>query len=278
MPFVMSQGVQRVMHAATMPVGVSFHRAADLAVKREARPVRTASSLLSAHRCFAAGRIVLYSSPSVCRALVTCPFQSWRAAGFAGLGCSMLLTVTAVPCIAISARRFAKLPTPMTCCACNCATVWASASSQRTRRCAQFIGCEVFAGLVEERQWTIIHHEITLEKAFRRAVMIARPAPQQRAARLAAFAGIALHRSFRMLARRVAHGAVDTQPVAHHFDIAERHAGLHHTPRPRVHADEYGFAFALAVARHITLVGLPRVLERVVDVGGGERQRGQRVA
>ena len=78
-----------------------------------------------------------------------------------------------------------------------------------------------------------------------------------------------------MLVRRLPDGTVDSEEVAHHRDVAERHAGLRHAERTRVHADHEHFARPLRPeALEVRLVRRAGVDERVVDdVRGREAER-----
>ena len=73
---------------------------------------------------------------------------------------------------------------------------------------------------------------------------------------------------------------LDAHPVAHRRDLAEGHAGLHHAEGAGVHAQEHDLLVPLAIAVQIGGVGLPGVLQRVVDVRHrrGKAQRFQLVA
>jgi hypothetical protein len=75
-----------------------------------------------------------------------------------------------------------------------------------------------------------------------------------------------------MLLRRLDDRRIDAEPVAHHADVAERHAGLHHAERPGVHTEQQHLLRAAAVARHIQLVRRACVLERVVNATHGRRE------
>jgi hypothetical protein len=62
-----------------------------------------------------------------------------------------------------------------------------------------------------------------------------------------------------MLVARPLDGADDAEPIAHHRDVAERHAGLHHAERPRVHAEQEDFFPAATIAAQVELVRRARV-------------------
>ncbi len=70
-----------------------------------------------------------------------------------------------------------------------------------------------------------------------------------------------------MLAGRTLDGLFDRQPVTHHRDVAEGHAGLRHPEGAGIHADEKNLGSSSRVALDVALEALACVDERVVDVG-----------
>ena len=75
-------------------------------------------------------------------------------------------------------------------------------------------------------------------------------------------------RPLRVLVRRLPDGPVDPEEVAHHRDVAERHARLRHPERAGVHADHQHLARPLRPEPlEVGLVRRAGVDERVVDDG-----------
>jgi hypothetical protein len=69
-----------------------------------------------------------------------------------------------------------------------------------------------------------------------------------------------------MLQGRPADGATDPQEIPDHRGVAERHTGLRHAERARVHADEHDLLGRAAVKCEVRLVRGAGVDERIVDV------------
>ena len=132
---------------------------------------------------------------------------------------------------------------------------------------------EVPAGCLEKRKRAIVQHEPVGEERLGRAEAQRGPAPQPAAAHLGALAFEALDRPARMLAPRPIHARSNAHPVAHRGDLAERHAGLHHPERPRIHPEQHHSLAAGAEAPHVRLIGRPRVLVRIVNVRDRRRER-----
>jgi len=101
----------------------------------------------------------------------------------------------------------------------------------------QFVRRAIAAAALQECQRTVVQNEMLREKS---------PA--------------------RMLAFRAAHHTFDLQPVAHRFDFPERHARLHHSKRPRVHAEEHHSFACRSEFFKVTSVGRPGVPQWIINV------------
>src|SRR5215472_1852411 len=97
---------------------------------------------------------------------------------------------------------------------------------------------QVAAGLLEEKQRTVVGDEEAREERLGRAEALPRPAPEPLAADFGAMAIEAGDRTLGMFARGLADLRTNAEPVAHARDLAERNAGLRHAERPGVHADD----------------------------------------
>mmetsp|Transcript_25877 Transcript_25877/g.64639 ORF Transcript_25877/g.64639 Transcript_25877/m.64639 type:complete len:206 (-) Transcript_25877:466-1083(-) len=145
---------------------------------------------------------------------------------------------------------------------------------RRARRRSEGVRRDVAPAGGHENQGAVVVDEEVREEAERvggRAVVVTRPAPETRAADLAAGACEAGDFAVGVLPRGRAHGAVrvgDQHPVADHGDVAERHAGLRHAEGAGVHADEENGLVGREFA-HVGVVDAPGVVQRVVSVGDG---------
>ena len=137
----------------------------------------------------------------------------------------------------------------------------------------QLVRRSIAARCLQEGQRAIVPHEEPAEEGLGRAETVPRPAPQAAAADLAAGAREALDRPFRMLARRRFHAGPDAEPGAHQRDLPERHSRLHHAERSRVHAEQQHFRFGPAMPLQVLAMRRGGVLEGVVDVLDGRRER-----
>src|SRR2546430_5555455 len=149
-----------------------------------------------------------------------------------------------------------------------------SSKKRRDLRAGQFVGGQIPAVLIEERQGTIIGDEVVSEKIFGRAKSFRRQAPQPSAADFGARARKTFDRTLRMFTTRLADRRFDPHPIAHRVDFAKRHTALHHAERAGVHAEEKDTFEAGAVLADIRLARAPRVIEWIVNMCGG-RERTQ---
>ena len=111
------------------------------------------------------------------------------------------------------------------------------------------------------------------EELLRRAERLLGPAPDARPADLFARALEAEHGPLGMLlALGPADFAVDPQPVPDRRHGAEGHPGLRHPQGPGFMPTKSTSAAAAAVPFEIPRVRLPRVLQRIVDMGHRRRE------
>ena len=136
----------------------------------------------------------------------------------------------------------------------------------------QLVGGAVATALLEEGQRTVVGDEETGEESRWSAEHLARPSPQPGAADLGAGAGEAHDLPFRVLVLGPPDLGIDTEPVADRAHFAKRHPSLGHPPRAGVHSKEQNFLWRIAVELEVLSVGLPRVVERVVDVRHRRRE------
>jgi hypothetical protein len=125
----------------------------------------------------------------------------------------------------------------------------------------------VAATLLEKGERTVVGDEEPTEEMLRGAEDLPSPTPEPSTADLRTGASEARHLSFRMFVLRSIDLCIDPEPVSDSVHFAKRHPSLGHPPRPRIHPQEQHFLRGLAVEFEVPGVGLPRVVERVIDVG-----------
>ena len=171
-------------------------------------------------------------NPRSHRAASKIPGQPRLAAGLAGLGWGAVPHRDPAAEATGAARRAANWPMPTTRAARKCAVTAASASSHAANSGSR-------------------SH--------------LRPTPEARAAHLATPDVEAAHRALRMLARGPADRRLDAEPIPDHRGIAERHAGLDHPERSRVHPDEQYLPRLGAIPLQVEPVRRRGVVEGRVD-------------
>ena len=133
-------------------------------------------------------------------------------------------------------------------------------------RCVQRVGCPVGPAFADEHQGAIIGHEKPPEKNVGGAEVFPGPAPQALPADLFTGAGEAQDRPLGVRRLRAAYRCFDPHPVAHSADFTERHPGLSHSPRARVHPDQDDLLRALSVPVQVVSMGLCGIYQRIVHV------------
>ena len=145
----------------------------------------------------------------------------------------------------------------------RCATTAASASSHAANsgsRSAprELVGRDVAPGRADEAEGTVVPHEGAPKESFRRAESCLRPAPEARAAHLAAPDVEAAYRALRMLAR----GPVRPAPRCRASPGPSRHRRTARRSGPsrrsRVHPDEQHLARLGAVPLQVSAGAAPR--------------------
>ena len=124
----------------------------------------------------------------------------------------------------------------------------------------------VAATLLEKGERTVIGDEKTVEEMIRGAKSLPSPTPEPSTADLRAGASEARHLSFRMFILRSTDLRVASEPVADGVHFAKRHTGLGHPPGSRVHTQKQHFLRLFAVALEVLDVGIPCIINRVIDV------------
>ena len=65
----------------------------------------------------------------------------------------------------------------------------------------------------------------------------------------------------------------NSEPVLNGINFSERNAGLRHSERPGVHADENNAFLRCGISTQVGFVCFPRVIKRVVNIGDGFGKR-----
>ena len=68
------------------------------------------------------------------------------------------------------------------------------------------------------------------------------------------------------------YGSTDPHPVAHHRHVSERHSGLTHPERTRVHSEKHDLLSSVSEASQVELVGGPCIAKGIVNVGNGRSE------
>src|SRR5262249_1685626 len=131
---------------------------------------------------------------------------------------------------------------------------------------------QVPAARFDENERAVVEHEVALEEAFWSSESVLGPAPEARAAHLAARAGEAQDGAFRVLSRRASDLTLYPHPISDHLHVAERDARLRHPEWPGVHTDEEHALRPLSPRLQVGLVRLSGVVERIVQVGHRRRE------
>lgn len=139
-------------------------------------------------------------------------------------------------------------------------------------RCRQFVRGTVSAALLEEGQRAIVGDEESFEETLWSAEHVARPSPQPAAADLGTGAGEAHDPPLRVLVFRPPDLGINSEPVTHGADFTEGYAGLSHSPGSGIHTEEKDFLGSIAIPLEVLTVSLPRVIQRVVNVGHRRRE------
>ena len=138
----------------------------------------------------------------------------------------------------------------------------------------------VLARGFQEHQRAVVDDDGLRKEIVGTAEAATDPSPKSATTHFRASARKTVNRTLGVLMRWCLDRGLDAHPVAHRRDLAEGHAGLHHAEGAGVHAQEHDLLVPLAIAVQIGGVGLPGVLQRVVDVRHrrGKAQRFQLVA
>jgi len=101
---------------------------------------------------------------------------------------------------------------------------------------------------------------------FRRAETLSCPTPQPSTAHLGTLTLEALDRAPRVLVLRCSNGGANLHPVPHGSDLTERHTGLHHPERSRIHSQQHCAFASVTVLGNVGFVGRPGVAVWIVDM------------
>jgi hypothetical protein len=134
---------------------------------------------------------------------------------------------------------------------------------------------QIAAVAFEQGQGAIIIHKRIFEKCIGGAAQLFQQVPEPVPADFRPGTSEPQNGALRTLFLGFTDFLLYLQPVADALYFSERDPSLDHAERAGIHAHEEQFLGAPAVLSHVTLVGLERVLEGVVNVrdGGSELQR-----
>ena len=132
--------------------------------------------------------------------------------------------------------------------------------------CSEVIWSSVAASGFNEKQWAVVDYKKTSEKPLRCSKPLFRPPPQSPAANLTPWTGETLYRPLGMQLSRTAHGCLYAQPLSDGSHLAERDAGLGHSPRAGIHSQEDDLYGAFGIEVHVPIIGCSGVFKGIVDV------------
>jgi hypothetical protein len=131
----------------------------------------------------------------------------------------------------------------------------------------EFVGSVVAAGFLHEDEGAVVENEVVGEKFPGRCEALLEEPPEPPAAHFRALASEAFDGAFGVFVRGFSDLGVDSDPVANELDFTERDANLGHAPRAWIHPEEDDAFFRVSKGFQVGLVGVPSVVQRIVDVG-----------
>ncbi|MFM2211509.1 MAG: hypothetical protein RL639_703 [Verrucomicrobiota bacterium] len=132
----------------------------------------------------------------------------------------------------------------------------------------EFLGDDVttLLGVLEEQERTIVMDEVLGEEGLGRPETFLAEPPQAATTDLRTMTGEAGHLLARVLLLRTSDRHLQPHPVPDGGDLPERHAGLGHPERTRIHAqEEHLLRPRSRIASQIGLMRSPGVVQRLVD-------------
>ena len=136
----------------------------------------------------------------------------------------------------------------------------------------ELVRSSVAAAFFHENKRAIVGDEAVCKEALRIRMPVFEEAPKTASRDFGLLAIEALDEAFGVLLARFANRSVNAHPVAHVFDFAKGHARLGHSPWAWIHPQKEHPFLRVCKALKIETMGLPSVIERVVDVGDGFRK------
>lgn len=130
----------------------------------------------------------------------------------------------------------------------------------------QLDGSSIASGCLNERQRTIVHDKMISEKRVGSSKAGSEQPPQTLPADFRSRTVEAEDRSARVFAWRSVDRRAQTHPIANCTNLAERHTGLHHAERARVHSDEEDSFLRSTEAADVPFVNGPCIRQRIVHV------------
>ena len=139
----------------------------------------------------------------------------------------------------------------------------------------KFLGDDVttLLGVLQEEQRAVVVDQMIGEEGLGLAETFLKEPPETSAADLGPMAGETGHLLARVLFLRPSDRHLQPHPIPDRSDFPERHAGLGHPERSRVHAqEEHLLRPRSRVATQIGLMRSPGVVQRLVDEVRGRRK------
>src|SRR3954469_11653165 len=110
------------------------------------------------------------------------------------------------------------------------------------------------------------------EEVRRRTESFCEESPQTFTADLAPVTVEPRNQSLRVLLPRNFYCADNSKPVTNGRHLSKRDTCLNHSKRPRIHSEKHHPLLTGTIPPQVKLVGGPRILQRIVDVGAWSRE------
>lgn len=131
--------------------------------------------------------------------------------------------------------------------------------------CRQFVRGKIASGSAQEGQRTIVVDKCNVEKCGGIAEEFGKESPESSPRNFRTGAAKPLDRPFGVRLRWLSYRGFDFQPIFYGGNFAEGNAGLGHSERAGIHAEEDDFLRRIRILHQIGSVGFPRIIERIVD-------------
>ena len=137
----------------------------------------------------------------------------------------------------------------------------------------QLVGSPVFPTLLHEYERAVIGYEMIFKEIFGLPEALRKKTPEAPPTHLALGASQALHRALGMLGLGLFDFPLQAHPVAHGRNLAKGNPRLGHAEGTRVHPEKDYLLLGPARQFKVLAVNFPRIIQRVIYVGGGQIER-----